>query len=131
MAEQRKPAAFGIDLGTTNTVAAVYLEKEQRCEVIRNELSSPLNPSCVAFVNGKIKVGMSAQMQLLRSPKCVVYEVKRLIGLKFDDPKIADDLKRFSFDVIGTKAATDETIIWPTIKIEDKQFSPEEVSFFH
>lgn len=59
------------------------------------------------------------------NPKNTVFDAKRLIGRKFDDPKIQSDMKHWPFTVVSDSNK-------PKIKVEykgeTKQFAPEEIS---
>jgi molecular chaperone HscC len=71
--------ALGIDLGTTNSLAAVYEEAGPR--LIRNALGSVLTPSAVSLANdGSILVGASAKDRLISHPEHSVAAFKRLMG---------------------------------------------------
>ncbi|MEM6996583.1 MAG: Hsp70 family protein [Myxococcota bacterium] len=71
--------AYGFDLGTTNSAAAVF--DGERSEAVRNDQGSPLTPSVVRIdAKGRVTVGQRAKRQLGRAPDEVRGEFKRLMG---------------------------------------------------
>ncbi len=73
--------AIGIDLGTTNSVAAF---KEAQVEVVTAEDNTPpdrkLTRSVVAYEQGKLLVGEKAYNQLRADPENVIMSIKRLMA---------------------------------------------------
>lgn len=60
------------------------------------------------------------------NPTNTVFDVKRIIGRRFSDFEVQDDIKHWPFKVVGD--ADDKPIIEVKYKGETKRFSPEEVS---
>ena len=72
-------AMIGIDLGTTNSLAAVY--REGRVELIPNSLGEFLTPSVVSIgEGGQVYVGKIAREMLITRPECTFQEFKRNMG---------------------------------------------------
>ncbi len=70
---------IGIDLGTTNSLAAVW--KDGRCELIPNALGKFLTPSVVSIDdNGEILVGEAAKERLISHPEYTAIGFKRFMG---------------------------------------------------
>ena len=88
--------AIGIDLGTTYSAVAVWLNG--RVELIPNDQGNLTTPSYVAFTSEERLIGDAAKNQACMNPKNTVYDAKRLIGRRFDE--VQNDLKLLSFDVI-------------------------------
>ncbi len=80
---------IGIDLGTTNSVAAVMEGGE--AVIIPSAEGSRLFPSVVAVnpKTGERLVGQVAKRQAVINPDNTVFSVKRFMGRKFDDPEVA------------------------------------------
>ncbi|MBR4455757.1 MAG: molecular chaperone DnaK [Solobacterium sp.] len=81
---------IGIDLGTTNSCAAVMEGKEAK--VITNPEGNRTTPSVVAFKNGDRIVGDAAKRQMITN-KNTVYSIKRLMGT---DSKVTLEGKEYT-----------------------------------
>ncbi|PIC59009.1 molecular chaperone DnaK [Sporosarcina sp. P12(2017)] len=81
---------IGIDLGTTNSVVAVYEGGEAK--VIPNPEGNRTSPSVVAFKNGERQVGEVAKRQSITNPNTIM-SVKRHMGT---DYKVKVDGKEYS-----------------------------------
>jgi molecular chaperone DnaK len=91
---------IGIDLGTTNSCAAVV--KDGKPFVIPSREGYNTIPSVVALSDkGKLMVGHPARSQLLINPRNTVYGAKRLIGRQFKSPVVTDLLGRFSYEIVS------------------------------
>lgn len=115
---------IGIDLGTTYSCCAVW--KNNHVEIVPNDLGSNTTPSCVSFTSTERLVGQLAKDNSLRNPKNTIYDTKRLIGRRIDDPAIQYDLKQWSFVVINDQQQ--RPLIATTYKMKDQSFYPEEIS---
>lgn len=75
-------AIIGIDLGTTNSLAAVY--REAKVELIPNSLGEYLTPSVVSIgEDGQVYVGKIAKEMLITRPECTFQEFKRNMGTDY------------------------------------------------
>jgi molecular chaperone DnaK len=111
---------IGIDLGTTNSAVAYMVAGKP--EVIANAEGNRTTPSVVAInKSGERLVGQVAQRQRVTNAKNTIYGVKRLIGRKFGDAEVQKDLDIMPYQ-IGKKGDG------VTVKLGDKEYSPEEVS---
>jgi len=101
-ARPTKPSGpiIGIDLGTTNSCAAVV--KDGKPFVIPSREGYNTIPSVVALSDkGKLMVGHPARSQLLINPRNTVHGAKRLIGRQFKSPVVTDLLGRFSYEIVS------------------------------
>ncbi|KAJ7752961.1 Hsp70 protein-domain-containing protein [Mycena metata] len=116
--------AIGIDLGTAYSCVGVWLE-EDRFEIIPNAQGNRTTPSVVSFSTTECLIGDAAKNQAAMNPANTVFDVKRLIGRRFDDKEVQADIGQFPFTVIGRGGR-------PYIRVqyrgEQKEFSPEEIS---
>ncbi len=114
---------IGIDLGTTNSCVAVM--EGGVPQVIPNQEGARTTPSIVGFTpKGERLVGQIAKRQALTNPKNTVFAVKRLIGRKFDSDEVSDARRLLPFALV---AAPNSDV---HIQIEDKVYSPPEISSF-
>ncbi|XP_063709686.1 heat shock protein 68-like [Culicoides brevitarsis] len=90
---------IGIDLGTTYSAAAVY--RNGKPEMIVNDQGSRSMPSCVAFTPNRRFFGEGAVRQAALFPENSIYGIKRLIGRKFDDPEVQENIKAFPFKILN------------------------------
>lgn len=112
---------IGIDLGTGNSAMAVM--ENGTATIIPNAEGERTTPSIVAFTKtGERLVGQTAKRQAVTNPKNTVYAIKRFIGRKFSD--VSEEIKNVPFEVVEAKNGDAH------IKIEDKVYSPEEISSF-
>ncbi|GJN24670.1 hypothetical protein PR202_gb12424 [Eleusine coracana subsp. coracana] len=116
--------AIGIDLGTTYSCVAVW--RRNRGEIIANDQGNRLTPSCVAFTDIERLVGDAAVNQAARNPTSTVYDVKRLIGHRFGDESVQEDMESWPFKVVA--GVEDFPMIVVDYKGEEKQFTPEQIS---
>ncbi len=117
--------AAGFDIGTTTSCAAIWIN--DRVEIVPDmQTGSRIIPSYVSFTDEEKLVGDAAKNQSTMNPKNTVYDAKRLIGRKFNDPTVVSDCKLWSFKVTGDK--DNKPLINVNYKKEEKQFHPEEIS---
>ena len=82
---------IGIDLGTTNSCVSVMEGSEP--VVISNAEGNRTTPSVVAYSSDKqVLVGQAAKRQAVTNPDKTLFAVTRLIGRKFDDEYIQEDM---------------------------------------
>ena len=116
--------AIGIDLGTTYSCVGVW--QNDRVEIIANDQGNRTTPSYVAFTDSERLIGDAAKNQTATNPKNTVFDAKRLIGRKFSDSKVQEDVKSWPFKVVPGTA--DKPSIEVEFKGETKHFEPEEIS---
>lgn len=109
---------IGIDLGTTNSCVAVMEGGSPK--VIHSKEGRNVIPSVVDPV--KRVVGDVAKRQMVMNPKRTIFSVKRLMGHRFSDTSIQDDIKWLPYTI---KAGRDDMAV---IEVEGKQYTPQEIS---
>ncbi|KAL0832268.1 hypothetical protein ABMA28_001715 [Loxostege sticticalis] len=115
--------AVGIDLGTTYSCVGVF--QHSKVEIIANDQGNRTTPSYVAFTDTERLIGDAAKNQAAMNPKNTVFDAKRLIGRKFDDPKVQQDIKNWPFEVVSEGGKPKISVEY---KKEKRKFSPEEIS---
>ncbi|MFZ3069680.1 MAG: molecular chaperone DnaK [Anaerolineaceae bacterium] len=112
---------IGIDLGTTNSVAAVMVGGEP--VVIPSAEGERLVPSVVAInKNGERLVGRVARNQAIINPENTIFSIKRFMGRRYDDPEVQRAKSRVPYKI--TKAPNGDL----RVVLGDKEYTPPEVS---
>ena len=124
MATTKKTYAAGIDLGTTTSIVAVFMN--DHVEVIANEHGNRTTPSYVAFTDSERLIGDAAKNQIASNPQNTVFDAKRLIGRKFDDQTVQQDRALWPFSI--QPGDGNKPKIGVEFKGEAKTFYPEEIS---
>jgi len=119
-----KKLAVGIDLGTTYSCVGVW--KNDGVEIIANDQGNRTTPSYVAFTDTERLIGDAAKNQVARNPENTVFDAKRLIGRKFNDPAVQADAKLWPFKLVA--GTGDKPMIEVNSQGEVKKFHPEEIS---
>uniref|UniRef100_A0A672K1I5 Heat shock cognate 71 kDa protein n=1 Tax=Sinocyclocheilus grahami TaxID=75366 RepID=A0A672K1I5_SINGR len=118
-----KGPAVGIDLGTTYSCVGIF--QHGKVEIIANDQGNRTTPSYVAFTDTERLIGDAAKNQVAMNPNNTVFDAKRLIGRRFDDPVVQSDMKYWPFKVINDGSKPKMEVEY---KGEIKSFFPEEVS---
>jgi molecular chaperone DnaK len=114
---------IGIDLGTTNSCAAVV--EVGSPQVVPNREGARTTPSIVGFTeDGERLVGQIAKRQAITNPTQTIYAVKRLIGRKWEDGEVKQAKEHLSYQLVP--AANGDL----KIRVRDRDYSPEEISAF-
>lgn len=112
---------LGIDLGTTNSCMAVM--EGDKPKVIENQEGSRTTPSVVTLSkSGERLVGVPAKRQAVTNPENTIFSAKRLIGRRFDDPEVQNDIKLFPFKLQKSNDGGVE------IKIGEEWKKPQEIA---
>ncbi|KAJ3199745.1 ATPase with role in protein import into the ER, partial [Dinochytrium kinnereticum] len=114
---------IGIDLGTTYSCVGIY--KNGRVEIIANDQGNRITPSYVAFTDTERLIGDAAKNQAPQNPINTLFDVKRLMGRRYDDKDVQSDLKHFPFGVVNAGGKPGVKVV---VKGEERVMSPEEVS---
>ena len=111
--------SIGIDLGTTNSVVAVW--EGDKATVIPNSEGSRTTPSVVAYTeDGQRLVGKIAQRQAVMNPESTIYSAKRFVGRRWGE--VDEESKIVSYKVV--KDSNDAV----RFDVRGKKIAPEEVS---
>lgn len=113
-----KPSSIrlGIDLGTSNS-GGIFLKGQNLTAV--NDNGKDLIPSVVQFKNGKEIIGKAAKDAIGRKNAAVVFNTKRIIGRRFDDPEVKEVMDNCGSTIVNRGGAP-----FFQIKGTDKELSP-------
>ncbi|RYR67065.1 hypothetical protein Ahy_A03g013306 isoform A [Arachis hypogaea] len=95
-------------------------------EIIANDQGNRITPSWVAFTDSERLIGEAAKNQAAVNPERTIFDVKRLIGRKFEDKEVQRDMKLVPYKIVNKDGKP-----YIQVKIKDgetKVFSPEEIS---
>ena len=93
--------------------------------MIKETRNRTTTPSFVAFTESERLVGDAAKSQASSNPENTVFDAKRLIGRKFEDKEVQDELKHLSYGVVNKNGKPSISVNY---KGEQKQFTTEEIS---
>lgn len=112
---------IGIDLGTTNSCVSV--QEGDQIRIIENAEGGRTTPSIVAYMDdGEILVGAPAKRQAVTNPTNTIFAVKRLIGRRFDEKTVQDDIEKMPYKIIKA----DNNDAW--VEAQGKALAPQQVS---
>jgi molecular chaperone DnaK len=122
--------SIGIDLGTTNSGAAI---EEGQVRVLPTRMNEPLTPSVVSFRQprradrqGIILVGRAALNNAVNAPDQTIFSIKRLMGRSIDDPKVAEVRDRYPY--IITEADNPEEDRGVRVELNDVKYTAVDIS---
>ncbi|KGJ87355.1 molecular chaperone DnaK [Colwellia psychrerythraea] len=111
---------IGIDLGTTNSCVAVM--ESGKATIIENSEGNRTTPSIIAYSNNEILAGHPAKRQAVSNSKNTLFAIKRLIGRKFDDELLQNNIELSPYKIVKA----DNGDAW--VEIDGKALSPQQVS---
>lgn len=121
--EEVSSVIVGIDLGTTNSLVAVF--QDGKAVTLKDaDGSSSLMPSVIHFSeDGQVLTGSRALEGLIQSPERTIQSVKRLMGKSYQD--LAEYTSK-----LGYKIREDDKEKLVRVQIDQRHFSPIELSSF-
>jgi molecular chaperone DnaK len=116
----------GIDLGTSNSVAAFKLADVEIVTAADNTAPErKLTRSIVTVQAGRIVVGEAAYRQLNAAPEQTISSIKRLMGRGFTDTVVQNQLQQLSYKVTESSQGTENSLaVW----LDGKEYEPEDIS---
>ncbi len=111
---------IGIDLGTTNSCVSICEGAD--VQVIPGSDGERTTPSVVAYADDRVLVGTAAKRQAVTNAKGTLYAIKRLIGRRFQDKVVRQDMGRMPYEIV--EATNGDA--W--CKVGDKTVAPGQVS---
>lgn len=122
-AAETNKVIISIDLGTT--FSCVYYYKDMAAHIVKNSEGERTTPSYVAFTENEVLVGTPAKDQAEENPKNTIFNVKRLIGLTYDDKYVQRTLNKLPYTVIRKNNRPCIEVLY---KDKLEYFYPEEIS---
>ena len=109
---------IGIDLGTTNSAIAVV--EGGKPKIIHSAEGENIIPSVVDPT--KRIAGRVAKRQAIVSPKQTIFSIKRLMGHRYKDATVVEDIKWLPYDI---KEGKDGMAV---VEVDGKEYTPQEIS---
>ena len=110
---------LGIDLGTTNSAMAIMEGGSPK--IVENKEGTRTTPSMVAVSkNGERIAGLPAKRQAVTNPTDTLFSIKRLIGRRFEDAEVQEDVKLMPYEIVKRGEGV-------AIKMGDKEHTPQEI----
>ena len=118
---------IGLDLGTIFSCIGVF--KNGGVEIIPNRNGEKLTPSVVIINDSNILVGEETTEYLVKYYDSCIYEIKRLIGRKFSDKEVQEEMKKLPFKIIKANTGDNPEV---EIKLKGKTvtYNPVDISSF-
>ena len=120
----KRAPAIGIDLGTCYSCAAVF--QDGKVEIIPDESGEKTTPSYVSFTDTERLLGSAAKNKMTRNPLNTIFDAKRLIGKKFLDQEVQEDIKYWPFKVIKENSS-DRPKLQVTYQKQERELYAEEI----
>lgn len=111
----------GIDFGNANS--RVALARRKGIDVVLNDESKRETPTMLNFGEKQRFIGSAAADKINMQPQNTVTDLKRLIGKKFDDAEVQQDMKEFLFPI--SRGANGEIVVSVQYMGKKYQFTPE------
>ena len=125
--ENKNEPIIGIDLGTTFSCVAIM--RNENVEIVPdNKTGEKLIPSIVCFKsNSDCLIGKIAKNNMIEFSQSTMFDNKRLLGYKFNDKHVQEDIKNWPVKIIEDKNTGKPKYV---IKVEneEKEYFPENVA---
>ena len=106
---------IGIDLGTTFSCVGIW--ESNQVKILQNQSSNTTTPSIVSFIKNRCYVGISARNMHSKNIENTIYDTKRLIGKKFNDPGVQKLKEKLQYKIIKNEETGE-----PMIKIKNPNY---------
>ena len=113
---------LGIDIGTVNSSISIW--NKGKAEIIPNEENNNITPSVVSFTKNERIIGENAISQLIINYPNTIYDIKRFIGIEYDE--IEQEKKYYPFKIVK-EITTNKIKIQLTFKEKKEEFYAEEI----
>ena len=109
---------IGIDLGTTNSLAATVFDDGP--EVIEASGESSITPSVLSWTDSGWLVGEKAQESSISNPENTIFSIKRLMGRSLKD--LGNSINELPYQIVEAQRQLIK------VKIGEKEYTPQELS---
>ncbi|XP_027938865.1 heat shock 70 kDa protein 16-like isoform X2 [Vigna unguiculata] len=116
-------SGVGIDIGNENCVIAAV--KQGGVDVLLNDESERETPAVVCFGEKQRFVGSAGAASAMMHPKSAISQLKRLIGRRFGDPDVQNELKMLSVE--SSESADGGILIHLEYLKESHAFTPVQI----
>ena len=120
---------IGIDLGTSNSVAAHAAVQGQPPRVLDNQVNESSTPSVVSVKTKKDKremlVGSPALANQMAAPRDTIWSIKRLMGRGYSDKEVARVRERVLYKIVPPELGTEESL---RVEMGGTKYSPTQIS---
>ncbi|KAE9600486.1 hypothetical protein Lal_00046058 [Lupinus albus] len=116
-------SVVGFDFGNESCIVAVA--RQRGIDVVLNDESKRETPAVVCFGDKQRFIGTAGAATTMMNPKNSISQMKRLIGRKFSDPELQQDLKSLPFLV--TEGPDGYPLIHSRYLGEARTFTPTQV----
>ena len=116
-----KAIGIGIDLGTTNSVAA----HPDNQRILLNRDGSKLTPSVVSKKDSEILVGRKALNRIISFPEDTITSIKRIMGRAYNDPNVQKAKELLHYKIVPPSEGTEDSL---GVIMGEKEYSPVEIS---
>ncbi|CAD8117964.1 unnamed protein product [Paramecium sonneborni] len=99
--KKQNEIAIGIDLGVSYSRVGVMIKDQ--FQVVSNEFGNKQTPSYVAFTDQERLIGEAAQNQQAKNPTNTIFNVMKLIGRKFSDKIVQQEIQKLPFKIEADK----------------------------
>lgn len=104
MSNNQEEICIGIDLGTTFSCVGYYRGNGQ-VDILENNQGERTTPSWVSFTKEGKLVGTSAKNMSVSNVNNTIFDVKRLMGMQYNDKKVQEELKNLPYNVFNSKGS--------------------------
>lgn len=116
-------SVIGFDIGNLNCYVAVA--KKGGIETVANDYSDRCTPAIVGFNNVQRLSGVTAKNQHVMNFKNTITQIKRLIGHKYDEPYVQDEIPKLLYKIM--RLENGDIGIQVQYRGESKVFTPEQI----
>ncbi len=116
--------AIGIDLGTTNSLAAID-DGDGKPRILQTSMGENFTPSVVSFKQDELLAGRLAWNNASAAPRDTIFSIKRLMGRSFNSKEVAQVRKQYPYSVVAADDPDDSGV---RVLINGIKYSPEDIS---